>query len=89
MPPRKSKISRQGQVTIPSAIRKAYGIKPGYEILFFPREDGRLEIAIQPPTQISKHSRWSDDIDEKTRAWVREIKADLKREEAKEGSEAG
>jgi len=80
VPPRKSKVSRQGQITIPSAIRKAYGIEAGYEILFFPRENGRLEIRIQPPPHLSKHHRRTSQIDEERRASVREIKEDLERE---------
>lgn len=37
-------VTSKGQVTIPSQVRKALGLKPGTRIDFFQNEDGRFVL---------------------------------------------
>ena len=43
-----AKITSKGQITIPVEVRKALGLKPGSEILFFEGEEG--EYVFRPRT---------------------------------------
>jgi len=43
-----AKVSSKGQITIPIQVRKALGLKPGTEILFFEGEKG--EYIFRPRT---------------------------------------
>ncbi len=45
---RTAKITSKGQITIPVQVRKALGLKPGTEILFFEGEKG--EYIFRPRT---------------------------------------
>ncbi len=38
----KSRVSSKGQITIPTAVRKRLGLRPGTVVEFEPREDGVL-----------------------------------------------
>ncbi|MBO6903211.1 MAG: AbrB/MazE/SpoVT family DNA-binding domain-containing protein [Rhizobiaceae bacterium] len=38
------RVTTKGQVTIPKDIRDRLGIKPGSEVEFVPRADGRVEL---------------------------------------------
>jgi len=43
-----AKVTSKGQITIPAAVRKALGLKPGSEVLFFEGEKG--EFVFRPRT---------------------------------------
>ncbi|HDL14752.1 MAG TPA: AbrB/MazE/SpoVT family DNA-binding domain-containing protein [Euryarchaeota archaeon] len=45
----KSKVTSKFQITIPSELRKIYGIKTGSTVAFIPRKDG---IEIKVPKKI-------------------------------------
>lgn len=76
VPPRASKVSKQGQITIPSAIRRAYDITPGSRILYYPKEDG-IELRVLPPLEKEVGQPAREPLDEALRETIREIKADL------------
>lgn len=45
--PRRARLTSQGQITVPKAIRDALGARPGDEIEFVPR-DGELLVEVRP-----------------------------------------
>jgi AbrB family looped-hinge helix DNA binding protein len=44
---RRARLTSQGQITVPKAVRDALGARPGDEIEFVPR-DGELLIEVRP-----------------------------------------
>jgi antitoxin PrlF len=46
-PRRRARLTNQGQITVPKAVREALGIKPGDEIEFVPRGEDFI-VAVRP-----------------------------------------
>ena len=44
---RRARLTSQGQITVPKAVRDALGARPGDEIEFVPR-DGELLVEVRP-----------------------------------------
>ncbi len=49
--PRRARLTSQGQITVPKAIRDALGARPGDEIEFVPR-NGELLIEVRPKRSV-------------------------------------
>ncbi len=43
-----SRVLTRGQVTLPSAIRRSAGIKPGDLVIFTVKEPGKVELEVVP-----------------------------------------
>lgn len=50
LPSALAKVTMKGQITIPRAIREAFNIQEGCELLFVPAKDG-LRVKVLPPPQ--------------------------------------
>jgi len=48
---RRARLTSQGQITVPKAIRDALGARPGDEIEFVPR-DGELLVEVRPKRSV-------------------------------------
>ncbi len=48
---RRARLTSQGQITVPKAVRDALGIRPGDEIEFVPR-DGELLVEVRPKRNV-------------------------------------
>ena len=51
-----SKLSTNGRVTIPAALRKKYGLSPGRKVKFELEEDGVLIIPLATPEEIKANA---------------------------------
>ena len=49
--PRRARLTSQGQITVPKAIRDALGARPGDEIEFVPR-NGEVLVEVRPQRSV-------------------------------------
>jgi bifunctional DNA-binding transcriptional regulator/antitoxin component of YhaV-PrlF toxin-antitoxin module len=72
-----SRVSDDGETTIPPEMLEAFGIEPGDELLW---DDEADVIRVAPrPTETTKGAAFDDDVPrEKQEAWVEEANARLK-----------
>ncbi len=54
LPSALAKVTAKGQITIPRAIREAFNIEEGYELLFVPAKDGLMVKVLPPPPKIAE-----------------------------------
>ncbi len=46
----RARLTRQGQITVPKAVRERLGLRPGDDLEFEPREDGMVVVARPRPS---------------------------------------
>lgn len=62
----KARVGERGQVTIPQAMRRRYGIRPGQDVLFEEHPDGlilRRQVAEEPLRALLGRIRERVDVD--------------------------
>lgn len=82
-----AKVTSKGQITIPAAIRRKYGMTPGKKVLFL-EEDGRVVMAnpsVQALLELQKEfAGVADSLGIKTEQDVVDLVKEVRREIAEE-----
>lgn len=65
-------VSSKGQITIPSEVRKEFGLEKGDKVLFFPTEHGIILKKMEIPT-VEEFERMVEESDRRVELSLKEI----------------
>jgi AbrB family looped-hinge helix DNA binding protein len=71
-----SKVTARYQITIPLAVRRELGIKPGQE-LDIPRVDGKYVLIVNPISKLKQRWRGKFNFDETTDDYLRQVRGEV------------
>lgn len=73
----KAIVAERGQVTIPKALRKKLGIKPGTVLEFHVKKATLVAVKVQKEVDPFDKVRGCIKLDKSTDEWIREIRGEV------------